>query len=127
MSVRRGGHGSGRAGTGAKRMNHHDLHRGAVRALRFLVTIPIRVYRYLVSPLLPQTCIYYPSCSHYVQRSVMTHGVLRGLALGVARVFRCSGLFTGGHDPVPEEFSFEVIREGYRAHRHKKTDGESTE
>jgi len=47
----------------------------------------------------------------------MQHGPLRGLALAVPRVFRCSSMFTGGYDPVPTEFSFEVIREGYREFR----------
>ena len=49
----------------------------------------------------------------------MKHGPLKGFALGVARVFRCSGLFSGGYDPVPDTFSFRVIRDGYRAHRHR--------
>lgn len=47
----------------------------------------------------------------------MQHGPLRGFALATARVFRCSSLFTGGYDPVPTQFSFEAIREGYREFR----------
>ncbi len=90
-----------------------------LRILRTVATVPILLYRYLISPLLPQTCIYYPSCSSYAQEAIMKHGVLHGLALGIARVFRCSSLFTGGYDPVPERVSFAVIREGYREHRRR--------
>jgi hypothetical protein len=108
-------------------MSYAELRRGALRLLRVIATLPILLYRYLISPLLPQTCIYHPSCSSYAQEAILTHGVLRGLALGIARVFRCSSLFTGGYDPVPAEFSFHVIKEGYRAHRDKPGRGDEHE
>ncbi|MFP3960581.1 MAG: membrane protein insertion efficiency factor YidD [Spirochaetaceae bacterium] len=88
------------------------------RLPRYLVLLPVYIYRLFVSPMLPDTCIYTPSCSHYTVDAVLTHGALRGLALGASRVVRCSGgLFEGGYDPVPERFSFAVIREGFRTHR----------
>jgi hypothetical protein len=93
------------------------------RALRFLATLPILLYRYLISPLFPQTCIYHPSCSAYAQQAIMKHGPLKGLALGITRVFRCSSLFTGGYDPVPESFSVQVIKDGYRTYRNPSRRG----
>ncbi len=94
-----------------------------LHALRVTATLPILLYRYLISPLLPQTCIYHPSCSSYAQHAILKHGLLRGLALGISRIFRCSSLFTGGYDPVPEHFSFDVIRTGYREHSRRKRSG----
>lgn len=44
----------------------------------------------------------------------MRHGVFKGTVLAVARVLRCSGLFRGGEDPVPERVSWRNIREQYR-------------
>jgi hypothetical protein len=96
--------------------------RGTARFLarvpRYIVLVPVFAYRWLVSPMLPDTCIYTPSCSHYTVDSILRHGALKGLALGTARVLRCSGgLFEGGYDPVPEQFSFAEIQAGYRRHR----------
>ena len=85
------------------------------KAVRMLFAAPIFLYQKLVSPLLPGACIYQPTCSHYAIGSIMKHGVLRGIVLGVTRIFRCAGgLFTGGVDPIPERFSFRQIGMDYR-------------
>ena len=94
-----------------------------IHGLRVIATLPILLYRYLISPLLPQTCIYHPSCSSYAQHAILKHGLFRGLALGISRVFRCSSFFTGGYDPVPEHFSFDGIRMGYREHSRRNRSG----
>jgi hypothetical protein len=87
-----------------------------LKGLRWLVTLPILIYQYLISPALPGACIYSPTCSHYSRRAIMRHGVLKGLVLAVTRIFRCAGgLFTGGQDPVPEKFSFGYITGAYRS------------
>ncbi|TVR31207.1 MAG: membrane protein insertion efficiency factor YidD [Spirochaetaceae bacterium] len=86
----------------------------AVRAVRALFVLPIWLYRQIVSPWLPQSCIYTPSCSRYAHISIMQHGVFKGLLLALARVLRCSALFSGGQDPVPQRFSFSELRDGYR-------------
>jgi putative membrane protein insertion efficiency factor len=89
-----------------------------LRIPRYLLLVPVFAYRWLISPMLPNACIYTPTCSHYTVEAILEHGALKGLALGVARVVRCTGgFFEGGHDPVPAEFSFEAIREGFRRHR----------
>jgi putative membrane protein insertion efficiency factor len=90
----------------------------ARRGLRLLFTLPIILYQYMISPFIPGACIYTPTCSHYARQSILRHGVLKGLVLGITRVFRCAGgLFTGGDDPVPEVFSFRDIGEKYRHFR----------
>ena len=92
-----------------------------LKAIRFLASLPIRVYRLVISPLFPPSCIYTPTCSEYAVRSIMRHGVLKGSALSVGRITRCIGaFFEGGEDPVPESFSFRTIAANYRRYRRKK-------
>lgn len=69
--------------------------------LRALVIAPIRAYQRFVSPLLPASCIYTPTCSQYAVEAVARYGVIRGLWLAVRRVLRCTPLHDGGFDPVP--------------------------
>jgi len=59
------------------------------------------VYRRLVSPLLPRSCRYYPSCSAYAEQAVRTHGVVRGSWLAIRRLGRCHPWTPGGVDHVP--------------------------
>jgi hypothetical protein len=87
----------------------------AKRVARIVFLLPLTVYRYVISPLLPRSCIYEPTCSHYVHTAVHQHGILKGTALGFFRITRCvGGLFTGGVDPVPEHFSTKESFARYR-------------
>lgn len=61
----------------------------------------IRLYQKLVSPALPPSCRFAPSCSEYARQAVEKHGVLRGLWLGLGRLLRCHPFRPGGYDPVP--------------------------
>ena len=62
----------------------------------------VRAYRYFVSPLLPQACRFYPSCSAYAEQALQDHGALRGGWLTAGRLCRCGPWCAGGVDPVPE-------------------------
>ena len=62
----------------------------------------VRAYRYFVSPLLPQACRFYPSCSSYAEQALQDHGALRGGWLTARRLCRCGPWHAGGFDPVPE-------------------------
>ncbi len=62
----------------------------------------IRLYKKFISPLLPPSCIYTPSCSSYAIEALNKHGTVQGLILSVKRVFRCHPWHKGGYDPVPE-------------------------
>lgn len=66
-----------------------------------LLVVLIRVYQYLISPMLGQRCKYYPSCSNYAIEALRVHGALRGAGLAAWRVLRCNPLSNGGVDPVP--------------------------
>ncbi len=61
----------------------------------------IRMYRRFVSPALPATCRYLPSCSAYAEEAVRVHGVAKGLLLATARIARCHPWGGHGVDLVP--------------------------
>jgi len=69
--------------------------------MKFLALIIIRAYQYLISPVLPKACRFYPTCSHYAYQAVSRYGVMRGGLLTVKRLFRCHPFHPGGFDPVP--------------------------
>jgi putative membrane protein insertion efficiency factor len=60
----------------------------------------IRAYQRLVSPMLPPSCRYWPSCSQYTVEAVQKHGVLKGGLMGAWRIARCNPWSKGGIDPV---------------------------
>jgi putative membrane protein insertion efficiency factor len=87
------------------------LHRRASRFAVSLLRAPILAYRYMLSPLLPPSCRFSPSCSAYALEALALHGPLKGSLLAVKRLTRChpiKWLGSGsGYDPVP-----------HRAHKH---------
>ena len=68
---------------------------------RVLVAL-VRLYQRLISPLLPPSCRFTPSCSEYTAVAIERHG-LRGVWLGTKRIARCHPWHPGGYDPVPEK------------------------
>jgi hypothetical protein len=77
-----------------------------VSAARWLVVAVLRLYQRVVSPALPATCKYHPSCSHYAVEAVRTYGVLRGVVLAAWRLVRCNPWSHGGLDPVDRQTLF---------------------
>ena len=65
-----------------------------------LVVGMLKLYRRLVSPLLPASCRFYPSCSCYAIESVEKYGVVRGSFLTLRRLLKCHPFHPGGYDPV---------------------------
>lgn len=79
------------------------------RFLRFAIRLPallaialVQLYRVAISPFLPPSCRFQPTCSAYMMDALRIHGFWRGLSLGTRRVFRCHPGNPGGFDPVPE-------------------------
>ncbi|GAA1267085.1 membrane protein insertion efficiency factor YidD [Saccharothrix xinjiangensis] len=69
----------------------------AARAL----LLPVRFYRRFISPALPPTCRFHPTCSAYAVEALTVHGALRGSWLTLRRLGRCGPWHPGGLDPVP--------------------------
>ncbi len=61
----------------------------------------VRVYQYLISPLLPKSCRFEPTCSAYTIEALKVHGLFKGLALSFHRIMRCHPWGGSGYDPVP--------------------------
>lgn len=74
--------------------------------LRRLAVLPIRFYQWVLSPLLPPSCRFTPTCSAYAIEAVLTHGIFRGSWLALRRILRCHPWSAGGYDPVPPPHSF---------------------
>ncbi|HFC97133.1 MAG TPA: membrane protein insertion efficiency factor YidD [Thermosulfurimonas dismutans] len=68
---------------------------------RFLI-LGLKIYRLLLSPWLPGSCRFYPSCSRYAEEALRRFGPVRGGWLALRRVLRCHPLHPGGYDPVPQ-------------------------
>jgi putative membrane protein insertion efficiency factor len=60
----------------------------------------VRGYQYFISPLLPPSCRFTPTCSTYTIQAIEKYGAIRGLYLGLRRILRCHPFSRGGYDPV---------------------------
>ncbi len=69
--------------------------------IRAALLLLVRAYRRLLSPLLPPSCRFYPSCSAYAEGALRKHGAARGAWLTARRLARCHPFHPGGIDPVP--------------------------
>jgi len=69
--------------------------------LTWLLIALVRGYQKFISPGLPPSCRFAPSCSQYTLEALQRHGALKGAWLGVRRLVRCHPWHPGGYDPVP--------------------------
>lgn len=65
----------------------------------------VRGYQKFLSPILPKSCRYYPTCSQYMIDAIEARGAILGIVQGTARVLRCNPFVRGGVDPVGEHFT----------------------
>lgn len=75
--------------------------RAVDRVLAWPLRLLVALYRWLLSPILPASCRFYPSCSAYADEALHKHGFVRGGALTAWRLCRCHPFHPGGFDPVP--------------------------
>jgi len=65
-----------------------------------IIVFIIRIYKRFISPILPDSCRFYPSCSQYAIEAIQKHGTLRGGMMTTYRILRCNPFNKGGYDPV---------------------------
>ncbi|MCZ2356860.1 MAG: membrane protein insertion efficiency factor YidD [Bacteroidia bacterium] len=72
-----------------------------LKIIQSFFVLLIRLYQWTISPWLPASCRYVPTCSEYAIQSIQKHGSLMGLWLAIKRISRCHPWGGSGHDPVP--------------------------
>ncbi|MCM1021814.1 MAG: membrane protein insertion efficiency factor YidD [Muribaculum sp.] len=70
-------------------------------ALTWLLILPVRFYQIAISPMLPPSCRFVPTCSQYAVEALRRHGPFKGSYLAIRRILRCHPWNPGGYDPVP--------------------------
>jgi uncharacterized protein len=60
----------------------------------------LRLYRSLLSPYVPTSCRFYPTCSRYTMEAIQKKGLWKGISLGLLRILKCHPFHPGGFDPV---------------------------
>ena len=76
---------------------------------KYVIIFPVRLYKWIISPLIGRNCRYTPSCSTYMIEAVEEHGTIKGAQMGIKRLCRCHPfaqthwIETQGFDPVPKK------------------------
>lgn len=76
-----------------------------MKLIKQIFIFPIRVYQWVLSPLLGSNCRFTPTCSSYMIEAIQEWGPLKGIWLGLKRIGRCHPWGPHGHDPVPKRNS----------------------
>lgn len=73
------------------------------RIISFPILVLVKIYQWIISPILPAACRYTPTCSNYMIEAIHTWGPFKGTWLGLKRIGSCHPWGGHGHDPVPEK------------------------
>ena len=76
--------------------------------IKLVLLAIIYMYKFLISPFIPKTCRFYPTCSKYMILSIKEWGVIRGTWLGLRRIVRCRPGGKCGYDFVPQNVKGEL-------------------
>lgn len=71
------------------------------KVFSMILIIPVKIYQILISPVLPVSCRYTPSCSEYAIEALKKYGPIKGLLLAIKRILSCNPWGGNGYDPVP--------------------------
>lgn len=68
--------------------------------MRVILISILKLYKTVISPWLPPSCRFDPTCSEYAREAIERHGAVRGGWMGLRRLLRCHPFHPGGYDPV---------------------------
>ncbi|NTW70990.1 MAG: membrane protein insertion efficiency factor YidD [Eubacteriaceae bacterium] len=68
--------------------------------MKIIFLLIIKFYMKFISPILPKTCRFYPTCSAYCYEAVDKYGTIKGLSLCAKRIGKCHPFHPGGYDPL---------------------------
>lgn len=71
------------------------------KTLIYPIIILIKGYQLLISPLLPSSCRFEPTCSQYALEALKKYGFIKGAWLGIKRILKCHPWGDSGYDPIP--------------------------
>ena len=71
------------------------------KILIYPLLVLIKLYQNFISPLLPSTCRYSPTCSEYSKQSLVKFGLIKGSIVSIKRIIKCNPWGGSGYDPVP--------------------------
>ncbi|MCZ6694670.1 MAG: membrane protein insertion efficiency factor YidD [Bacteroidetes bacterium] len=69
--------------------------------MRKIFIIPIQLYQWIISPLIPSSCRFTPTCSSYAKQAILKYGIIKGFWLGFKRISKCHPWGSSGYDPIP--------------------------
>ncbi|MEM7087866.1 MAG: membrane protein insertion efficiency factor YidD [Bacteroidota bacterium] len=90
------------------------------KILTYPFILLIRIYQRAISPLLPSTCRYSPTCSHYTVEALQKHGLWKGSKLAIKRIGSCHPWGGSGYDPVPDSEQNGLERTVHKSEKEKK-------
>lgn len=73
-----------------------------VRIIRKIFILPVIFYQKAISPMLPSSCRFVPTCSQYTIEAILKHGIFKGGFMALKRLLRCHPWGGDGYDPVPD-------------------------
>jgi putative membrane protein insertion efficiency factor len=68
--------------------------------MRFVLISLLKFYKAVISPWLPPSCRFTPTCSEYAREAIERHGAIKGTGMAIWRLLRCQPFCAGGYDPV---------------------------
>lgn len=69
--------------------------------MKYIMIFLIKIYQKIISPCLPKSCRFYPTCSQYFIEALKKYGFFKGSYLGIKRILKCHPFNDGGYDPLP--------------------------
>jgi len=68
--------------------------------MKIILIRGIKLYQRFISPLFPNSCRFYPTCSNYAILAIDKYGIVKGSFLAIKRILKCNPFYPGGYDPL---------------------------